>query len=131
MQPQPSPTIVNLEVETIIGVNPPERISPQKLQLKLEILSTAYSEPELKLKLCEYVLNEQPFLIETLALTLANRLIKYLPLIGDFSLTIEKPAALSDAACSFVSIFRKGWTSLYALIERLLYLKPREQMCFL
>jgi dihydroneopterin aldolase len=97
---------VNITTMAIIGCNNYERENPQILQIKLTIFDQKINNKLLLNKLKNIIKNytqtKKPFLLEKMALDLAESLAK--KHIANFLLTIEKPKALADALCSFVSI---------------------------
>lgn len=111
MQPQIKSTMVNLNINAIIGINDYERIESQSLHMILEVFLKKVSKTKLSQIFNElvrdYCQKNQPLLLEKMAYDLAQLLIKNLE-TEDFKLTIEKPQALKDARCSFVSIYSKG-----------------------
>lgn len=101
------PTItVHIGITTIIGVNPHERVTPQPLNISLEI-SKSLDAKELEKNLLKLVQNytkdHQPKLLETMVYELSLRLGE-LGSLGKFLLTIKKPQAFAEAAYSYVSL---------------------------
>ncbi len=101
------PTItIHIGITTIIGVNPHERVTPQPINICLELYKSSDAKELEKnlLKLVQdYTKNHQPNLLETMVYELSLRLGE-LGSLGKFSLTIKKPQAFLEAAYSYVNI---------------------------
>jgi len=111
--------VPNLAVETIIGIHPEERTTPQPVLISLELMtdtrSAAGSDDIVDAvdyegaceRIAELVGNSRFQLIETMAEEIATVLLQAYP-IDAVAVEVRKPAALANAETVGVRIQRSG-----------------------
>ena len=101
--------IKRLEVVTWIGVNPHEKLAPQKLYLTLALTCDLPSDDQLSstidydsvAQVCQHICaSKQRELIDTLAQDLLLAIKTRFP-VRKIKILIEKPSAIPDAECAF------------------------------
>jgi dihydroneopterin aldolase len=114
--------VSNLAVETIIGIHPNERTTPQQVLISFELhadtrtaahsddIAHALDYDGASRRITELVGASRFHLIETMAERIASLLLETYPVAG-VSVEVRKPAALSDAETVGVRIERSGGTA--------------------
>lgn len=109
--------IKGLRFDCIVGINPPERINPQPVQLDLEIgtnISNAAATEDIRSTVDygdianaveTFVIARQFFLLETLA-EQTTKMILDRWLVSSVRLTVLKPQAIPHADAAGISIYR-------------------------
>lgn len=109
--------IKNLRFDCIVGINPPERINPQPLQLDLEIgtdisiaaasedICSTIDYGEIAIGVEMFVKAGQFLLLETLA-EKTTRMILDRWTVSAVRLTVLKPQAIPNADAAGISIYR-------------------------
>ncbi len=111
--------VSNLAVETIIGIHPQERTTPQEVLISFELqadtrkaaqsddIADALDYAGASQRIIELVTNSRFRLIETMAERIAELLLEAYPLSA-VAVEVRKPAALSSAETVGVRIERQG-----------------------
>lgn len=109
--------IKGLRFNCIVGINPPERISPQPLQLDLELgsdISTAAARDDIRSTVDysevaafveTFVTTRQFFLLETLAEETSQMILDRWQ-VRSVRLLVLKPQAILNAEAAGISIYR-------------------------
>ena len=111
--------ISDLRVDTVIGVNDWEREVEQTLYLDLELgidtracaesddLSKSVDYAELSQFVADFIHQDPALLIETLGNRLVDALLEEYSGLDSVGLTLRKPQALANAACTGIRIARQ------------------------
>jgi len=92
-------------LDAIVGIHDYERIAPQELIFNISAeLSDTHTLPKLDAIIQNYCQQHRPYLLEKMAYDLALLLLQNIWFIKRLSITIKKPKALKQAACSFVTV---------------------------
>lgn len=111
-------TVTGLEIDTIVGVYPKERETPQTIFIDLKLyyafepsaleddFQKAVDYDRLTEELSTFIQMKQFELLETLSATCCDYLLSNYP-ISAVAFTVHKPAALSRATCVSATYFKQ------------------------
>lgn len=92
-------------LSTHVGLYDKERKNPQEIIMRAHAeLSQALPSNWMLDIIQDYCKSQKPLLLEKMAYDLASHMFEKIPFINMLSLTIEKPNALRQATCSYVTI---------------------------
>jgi dihydroneopterin aldolase len=98
-------TLDELVLSTHVGIHDNERKNPQELVMSAQAeLSEKLPSNWMSALIQDYCEKNKPLLLEKMAYDLASHMFENTPFIKALSLTIEKPHALKQATCSYVTI---------------------------
>ena len=102
---------MSMVANAILGVGEPERLSHQKIKIEFIahdcsafFLDIGVLKQAVKKLILDFLSIKKPFLIENMAYELAKNISKKMPVIKEFTLTINKPSAIKNADCAYVTL---------------------------